>query len=80
VLRRDKVEHKHFNAGRILPVIGTVTCLYLVLPWTSGRALAQYQIAGVLLLLGVLLWVVTWFANRSIKSRQTTVSNPEDLT
>jgi APA family basic amino acid/polyamine antiporter len=80
VLRRDKVEHKHFQAGRILPVIGTVTCLYLVLPWTSGRDIAQYQIAGVLLLIGVLLWAVTWIANRSLKSRKTTVSNPEDLT
>jgi APA family basic amino acid/polyamine antiporter len=80
VLRRDKVEHKHFHAGRILPVIGTVTCLYLVLPWTSGRDIAQYQIAGVLLLIGVLLWGVTWIANRSVTSRKTTVSNPEDLT
>ena len=80
VLRKDKVDHKHFHAGRILPVIGTITCLYLVLPWTSGRAVAQYQIAGVLLLIGVLLWVVTWFANRTIMSRLTTVSNPEDLT
>jgi APA family basic amino acid/polyamine antiporter len=80
VLRRDKVEHKHFQAGRILPVIGTVTCLYLVLPWTSGRDIAQYQIAGVLLLIGVLLWAVTWIANRSLKSRKTAVINPEDLT
>jgi APA family basic amino acid/polyamine antiporter len=80
VLRRDTVEHKHFHAGRILPVIGTVTCLYLVLPWTSGRDIAQYQIAGVLLLIGVLLWGVTWIANRSVTSRKTTVSNPEDLT
>lgn len=64
VLRRDKVEHKHFRAGRVLPTIGVVTCAYLVLPWTSGRAAEQYEIAGVLLAIGVVLWAVSWFTHR----------------
>jgi APA family basic amino acid/polyamine antiporter len=64
VLRRDHVEHKHFVAGPVLPVVGAVCCLYLVLPWTSGRAVEQYQIAGVLLLLGIVLWAITWFVGR----------------
>ncbi|WP_262379669.1 APC family permease [Nonomuraea sp. PA05] len=64
VLRRDRAEVKHFNAGRVLPVLGTITCLYLVLPWSSGRPSGQYQIAGVLLAIGLVLWAVTWFARR----------------
>jgi APA family basic amino acid/polyamine antiporter len=64
VLRRDTVDHKHFSAGRVLPVVGAICCVYLVLPWTSGRAIEQYQIAGVLLLLGVVLWAMTWAVGR----------------
>jgi len=79
VLRKDKVDHKHFNAGRILPVIGAVACAYLVLPFTSGRAIEQYEIAGVLLGIGVLLWVVTFFANRAIRGKKTAVTDTSDL-
>ncbi|MFD0477170.1 amino acid permease [Nonomuraea thailandensis] len=64
VLRRDQSAVKHFNAGRVLPVLGTITCLYLVLPWSSGRPAGQYQIAGVLLAIGLVLWLVTWLARR----------------
>ncbi|MGN6407741.1 MAG: APC family permease [Curtobacterium sp.] len=63
VLRRDKVDHKHFRAGVIVPIIGVVTCLWLVLPFSSGRDPQQYQIAGALLALGILLWIVTWFTH-----------------
>ncbi|PYY32833.1 amino acid permease [Curtobacterium sp. MCJR17_055] len=63
VLRRDRVGHKHFRAGVVLPVIGVVACLWLVLPFSSGRAAEQYQIAGALLALGVVLWLVTWFTH-----------------
>ncbi|RVX38933.1 amino acid/polyamine/organocation transporter (APC superfamily) [Nonomuraea polychroma] len=62
VLRRDETGVEHFNAGRVLPVVGTITCLYLVLPWSSGRPAGQYQIAGVLLAIGVILWVMTWWS------------------
>ncbi|MGP3915017.1 APC family permease [Nonomuraea sp. NBC_00507] len=64
VLRRDETTAEHFNAGRVLPVVGTITCLYLVLPWSSGRPAGQYQIAGVLLAIGVILWVMTWLSHR----------------
>ncbi|MGR6920853.1 APC family permease [[Actinomadura] parvosata] len=63
VLRRDRAGFKHFSAGRVLPVLGTITCLYLVLPWSSGRPAGQYEIAGVLLAIGLVLWAVTWFAH-----------------
>ena len=62
-LKRDKVPHDHFSAGRILPVIGVITCVYLVLPFTSGRPGAQYLIAGILVVIGIVLWAISWYAH-----------------
>ena len=58
VLRRDKVEHQHFRTPTLLPVLGALSCAFLAGPWT-GRATEQYQIAGVLLAVGVALWGLT---------------------
>ena len=58
VLRKQPVDHKHFRTPTVLPIIGAITCLYLVFPWTSGRPAAQYTIALGLLAIGILLWVV----------------------
>lgn len=63
VLRKDKVEHEHFRTPTFLPIIGALACAFLVGPWT-GRASVQYTIAGVLIGIGVLLWVVTVLVNR----------------
>ena len=56
VLRRDTVEHKHFRTPTFLPVLGALCCAFLAGPWT-GRDPVQYKIAGVLLGIGVVLWV-----------------------
>ena len=64
VLRKDTVEHKHFRTPTIVPVLGALSCAFLVGPWT-GRDPAQYRIAGILLGIGVVLWVVTVFVNRA---------------
>ncbi|BDI22864.1 APC family permease [Herbiconiux sp. L3-i23] len=64
VLRRQPVEHSHFRTPTALPIVGAIACAYLVLPWTSGRDIEQYSIAGILLVLGVLLWVVTYVDRR----------------
>jgi amino acid transporter len=58
VLRKDKVEHKHFRTPTILPVLGAVSCAFLTGPWT-GRDPVQYVIAGCLLVLGTVLWFAT---------------------
>lgn len=58
VLRKDKVSHKHFHAPLVLPVLGAMSCAFLVGPWT-GRDPVQYKIAGVLLVIGVILWGAT---------------------
>ncbi|WP_375390259.1 APC family permease [uncultured Amnibacterium sp.] len=67
VLRRDRVDHRHFRAPTALPLVGAVACVYLVLPWTSGRDPEQYAIAGVLLVIGIVLWGVTVGINRTLR-------------
>ncbi len=64
VLRRDRVEHRHFRAPTVIPVIGAVACAYLASP-LSGRAGDDYKIAGILLVIGVALWAVTYAVNRA---------------
>ncbi|BDZ50272.1 amino acid permease [Frondihabitans sucicola] len=78
VLRRDRVPHGHFRAGRILPIVGILACLWLVLPWSSGRGAEQYGIAGALLAIGVVLWGVT-FAVRRLGKRAAPDEVPADL-
>ncbi|WP_226901688.1 APC family permease [Phycicoccus mangrovi] len=78
VLRRDRIDRTHFVAPTVLPVIGAVLCAFFVGPWT-GRDGLQYQIAGWLLAIGVVLWAVTWFANRAIRGKKTYLRDPEDL-
>ena len=80
VLRRDHVEHRHFTAGPVLPVVGAICCAYLVLPWSSGRPVEQYQIAGVLLAIGVLLWGLTWLVRRLTGSTKTIADDTQELT
>ena len=65
VLRRDRPTKKYFRAPTALPIIGFITCVYLVTP-LSGRDGAQYVIAGWLLLLGVVLFFVTVLINRHL--------------
>jgi amino acid transporter len=60
VLRKQPVEHRHFRTPTALPVIGAVLCVYFVLPWSSGRDIEQYYIAGALLAVGLVLWAITW--------------------
>jgi amino acid transporter len=64
VLRKDQVDHDHFRAPTFVPVLGALTCGFLVGPWT-GRDPQQYVIASVLLSFGVVLWVVTMYVNRA---------------
>ena len=65
VLRRDRVGHQHFRAPTVLPVLGALCCAFLTGPWT-GRDPVQYKIAGILIAIGVVLWVVTVLINRRI--------------
>lgn len=64
ILRKDKVDHQHFRSPTILPILGAISCAFLVGPWT-GRDPTQYKIAGILIGIGVVLWVITVFVNKS---------------
>ncbi|MEU6681300.1 APC family permease [Streptomyces sp. NPDC046925] len=57
VLRRDPVEHKHFRAPTILPVLGAITALVLASP-LADRPAEVYIRAGVLIAVGIGLWAV----------------------
>lgn len=75
--RHDR--HQPLQRRTGLPFVGAVACVYFVLPWSSGRPAAQYQIAGVLLATGVVLWAITWIANRALYAKRTFVHDPSDL-
>ena len=65
VLRKQPVEHKHFRVPTIFPIIGALTCGFLVTPF-ADRPAVQYQIAGVLLGIGVVLWAGTVLVNKRL--------------
>ncbi|GAB2576496.1 amino acid permease [Paractinoplanes abujensis] len=77
VLRRDRVEHKHFKAPTAIPVIGAIACAYLASP-LSGRAAADYRIAGILIVIGIVLWLITFLYNRYVRHEETTL-DPTNL-
>ncbi len=68
--RTHHVQHDHFKAPVWVPVVGAVTCTFLVGPWT-GRDPVQYKIAGILIGLGIALWVLTWLWNRGARGKKT---------
>jgi amino acid transporter len=65
LLRKSPVAHTHYRAPTLCPVLGFVSCVYLASPF-AGREGAQYAIAGVLLLIGIGLFVVNHVLERRI--------------
>jgi basic amino acid/polyamine antiporter, APA family len=66
VLRRDVRDGgRHFKTPTVLPVIGCVASLYLVTP-LSGRPGTQYLLAGILLVIGVVLFAITMLINKQL--------------
>ncbi|PRY00591.1 APC family permease [Allonocardiopsis opalescens] len=63
VLRREKVEHRHFVAPTWAPVLGAVTCVFFALPIT-GRPLVEYGIASALLGIGVVFWLINYVVGK----------------
>ncbi|WP_271897058.1 APC family permease [Candidatus Phyllobacterium onerii] len=64
VLRKESVDHDHFRTPTFLPIVGAICCAFFAGPWT-GRDPVQYKIAGILIGIGVVLWVVTILVNRA---------------
>lgn len=69
VLRRSPVEHSHFRVRAIVPVLGVASCVFLVSPW-AGRPVADYRLAGILLVLGVGLWLLQILLMRRARRRR----------
>ncbi len=63
VLRRRPVEHKHFRVPTVFPILGAIASGLLVTP-IADRPVVQYQIAGILLGIGAVLWLVTYALNK----------------
>jgi basic amino acid/polyamine antiporter, APA family len=61
VLRRERVEHDHFTAPSVFPVLGAIVSVALIVD-TALDDLATFARAGVLLAVGVVLWVVNRLA------------------
>ena len=72
VLRRDPTAEGGFRAPGWVPLAGAVACLFLAGPWARDREdWIQYQVAGGLLLLGIVLWACTWVTNRAVRAKKT---------
>ena len=57
VLRRDPVDHEHFHAPSVLPVLGSVVAVALLVDTASDDPAVLLR-AGLLLVLGAFLWLV----------------------
>ena len=64
ILRNDPVDHDHFRTNTVVAVLGAAACLYLVTP-LSGRDGEQYQVAGLLLLVGLVLSLPVYLYRRA---------------
>ena len=80
VCRRRPVDHAHFRAPTVLPYIGALTCAFLAGPWARSKEnQQQYEIAAILLGIGVVLWAITWAYNRGARAKKTGFRHPEDI-
>jgi amino acid transporter len=77
ILRRDPVEHDHFRTHTAIAVVGALACLYLVTP-LSGRDGEQYQVAGLMLLVGLILSVPVYLYRRA-QGDDVKVEHPDEL-
>lgn len=78
VLRRDTSTEGFFRSPGITPVVAAILCIYLAGPWVEREGIV-YEIAGYMLALGVILWLITWIANRALRAERTYFKDSGDL-
>lgn len=61
--KRDPNRKVFFTSPGQLPLLAALLCAFLAGPWV-GRNIIQYQLAGGLMAVGVVLWFITWLINR----------------
>ena len=80
VLRRDTTTERVFKAPTVIPVIGAVGCAFLTGPWARDpEDWVQYRIAGGLLAVGIVLWLLTWLTNRGVRAKKTGFRDPDHI-
>jgi amino acid transporter len=77
VLRSDGRDSMFRSPGPT-PVVAALATAFLIGPWVDRDPLI-YEIAGVLMLIGVGLWVVTWLTNRGMRAKKTGFRDIEHL-
>ena len=80
VLRRDPGPEGGFAVPAWMPLLGAAACLYFVGPWARDREdWVQYQVAGGMLAVGVVLRAFTWLTNRGVRAKRTGFRDIEHL-
>ncbi|MGB0120563.1 MAG: APC family permease [Solirubrobacterales bacterium] len=59
ILRRDKVKSEYFRAPTVMPIIGFIVSVALL----TTKDAESFVRAGILLVIGALLYLITWFAH-----------------
>ncbi len=77
VLRKDPGEPGHFRTPTVLPFIGAITSFLLVTP--LAQPTQNYVIAGGLLAVGLVLYVITYLYNAAVRGRTTRFRHPDDI-
>lgn len=77
VLRR-KEANTQFKSPGPLPIVAAVLCIFLAGPWVDRDGVV-YEIAGGLMLIGVVLWAFTWFTNRAFFAKRTGFRDPDHI-
>ncbi|MET1087345.1 MAG: APC family permease [Arthrobacter sp.] len=67
--KRDPKRRVFFTSPGQLPLVAALLCAFLAGPWV-GRNVIQYQIAGGLMAIGVVLWFITWLIDRKTKHEE----------
>ncbi|TNU73319.1 APC family permease [Miniimonas arenae] len=78
VLRRDPAPPEAFRTPTVIPVLGALSCLYLVTP-LAGRDPLQYRVAGTLLVVGLVLWGITYAVNARLGVKPTRWQDPDSF-
>lgn len=78
VVLRRKQPTTGFKSPGPMPLVAAVLCLFLAGPWVDRDGIV-YEIAGLLMGIGVVLWLLTWLVNRSVFAKRTGFRHPEDL-
>lgn len=77
VLKKDRVEHKHFRIPSWVAIVGAITTFALVGPWAQDPK--NYAIGGALLGVGLVLYLITWAYNSAVRGRRTRFHDQDSI-